>query len=54
MTNTDLEQKRAELLNLVADELNRLDKVIDDKRQELQNIINEYSELEELLGHLER
>lgn len=54
MTNTDLKQKLVELLHLVADELNKLDKIIDDKRQELQNITNEYSELEELLGLLER
>lgn len=49
----EIEQKRAELLQLVADELGRLDTLIDNKRKELDDLEERQGELETFLNYLE-
>lgn len=49
----EIEQKRQELLHLVADECQRLDKLIDARNKELEDLRESLHELEVLLNYLE-
>ena len=49
----EIEQKRQEFLNLVADELSRLDKLIAAREKELDSLRESQNELETLLNYLE-